>query len=96
MNAMVFCNTCDQALCNECRRLIHSAKMFSKHEVVPVEKRAQKQKKICGKLNFLYNKNVYLLTICVSLLEIHGEEYIMYSPSEKMMLCINCFRDIDK
>eukprot|EP00800_Vazella_pourtalesii_P002790 TRINITY_DN1274_c0_g1_i7.p1 TRINITY_DN1274_c0_g1~~TRINITY_DN1274_c0_g1_i7.p1 ORF type:complete len:423 (+),score=107.65 TRINITY_DN1274_c0_g1_i7:223-1491(+) len=49
MNAMVFCNTCDQALCNECRRLIHSAKMFAKHDVVPVEKRTQKQKKTCDK-----------------------------------------------
>lgn len=53
MNAMVFCNTCDQALCNECRRLIHSAKMFAKHDVVPVEKRTQKQKKTCGNLIIL-------------------------------------------
>ena len=50
MNATVFCNTCDQALCNECRRLIHSAKMFAKHNVVPLEKRTQKEKKTCGNL----------------------------------------------
>ena len=64
MNAVVFCNTCDQALCNECRRLIHSAKMFSKHGVVPVEKRAQKQKKFCGNLTFRINVFMYSRLNC--------------------------------
>eukprot|EP00058_Branchiostoma_floridae_P026019 XP_002611509.1 hypothetical protein BRAFLDRAFT_117193 [Branchiostoma floridae] len=31
---MCFCNTCSQPLCTQCKETTHSAKMFSKHDVV--------------------------------------------------------------
>ncbi|VDM98425.1 unnamed protein product [Thelazia callipaeda] len=38
---MHFCETCQQALCNQCRHNTHQAKMFSAHRVVPLEERAR-------------------------------------------------------
>lgn len=52
MKATIFCNTCSQALCPDCKQITHSAKMFSRHEVVQVNQRTNKNKKKCGK-----NKN---------------------------------------
>ncbi|XP_069096103.1 RING finger protein 207 isoform X1 [Pleurodeles waltl] len=47
-DAMCYCNTCNQALCNKCRDETHKAKMFSCHEIVSLTKRAKDIHKKCS------------------------------------------------
>ncbi|KAL2090464.1 hypothetical protein ACEWY4_012727 [Coilia grayii] len=46
--AMYYCNTCSQPLCAECRENTHRAKMFSKHEIVSLAKRAKQGHRRCS------------------------------------------------
>jgi len=38
---------------------------------------------------FLKNAFVFIVIQCA----VHGEQYIMFSNTQKTMLCVNCFRD---
>lgn len=38
---MHFCETCQQALCNECKVNTHQAKMFAAHRLVLLEERTR-------------------------------------------------------
>ncbi|XP_077314431.1 RING finger protein 207 isoform X2 [Lithobates pipiens] len=44
---MYYCNTCNQPLCVKCREETHKAKMFSRHEIVTLAKRAKDIHKKC-------------------------------------------------
>ncbi|XP_053308466.1 RING finger protein 207 [Spea bombifrons] len=44
---MYYCNTCSQPLCTKCREETHKAKMFSRHEIVSLSKRAKDIYKKC-------------------------------------------------
>ncbi|XP_018432024.1 PREDICTED: RING finger protein 207 [Nanorana parkeri] len=44
---MYYCNTCNQPLCVKCRDETHKAKMFSRHEIVTLAKRAKDIHKKC-------------------------------------------------
>ncbi|KAG8434241.1 hypothetical protein GDO86_012568 [Hymenochirus boettgeri] len=44
---MFYCNTCNQPLCIKCRDETHKAKMFSRHEIVSMAKRAKDIHKKC-------------------------------------------------
>ncbi|OCT70665.1 RING finger protein 207 [Xenopus laevis] len=43
-----YCNTCNQPLCAKCRDETHKAKMFSRHEIVSLAKRAKDIYKKCS------------------------------------------------
>ncbi|XP_041425349.1 RING finger protein 207 isoform X2 [Xenopus laevis] len=45
---MYYCNTCNQPLCAKCRDETHKAKMFSRHEIVSMAKRAKDIYKKCS------------------------------------------------
>ncbi|KAF4533083.1 hypothetical protein B566_EDAN017270 [Ephemera danica] len=75
--AMFFCHTCGQALCAGCRDNTHRAKMFSTHEIIHMSKCAKEQRRRTVSCK------------CAT----HGELFIMFSNTQKNMLCINCFRD---
>ena len=46
---MFFCNTCCQPLCVSCREETHRARMFARHEVVLLTKKAKDIQKECSK-----------------------------------------------
>ena len=46
---MFFCNTCCQPLCVACREETHRARMFARHEVVLLTKKAKDIQKECSK-----------------------------------------------
>lgn len=48
VDAMYYCNTCNQPLCGNCREATHKAKMFSRHEIVSLAKRTKEAHKKCG------------------------------------------------
>ncbi|VDN52917.1 unnamed protein product [Dracunculus medinensis] len=54
---MHFCETCQQALCNDCRQNAHQAKMFSTHRLVPLEERSR----VKGKINCPKHNEPYIL-----------------------------------
>lgn len=70
---MFFCNTCSQPLCLSCREETHRARMFARHEIVLLTKKAKDIQKEC---------------------KLHKEPFILFSTEKKIMLCINCFRDM--
>ncbi|XP_066493087.1 RING finger protein 207 isoform X2 [Tiliqua scincoides] len=47
LDAMYFCNTCNQPLCAKCREETHKARMFSRHEIVSLTKRTKDIHKKC-------------------------------------------------
>lgn len=49
VDAMYYCNTCNQPLCGNCREATHKAKMFSLHEIVSLAKRTKEAHKKCGR-----------------------------------------------
>ena len=49
LDAMYFCNTCNQPLCAKCREETHKARMFSRHEIVSLTKRTKAVHKKCRK-----------------------------------------------
>ncbi|KAG8142499.1 hypothetical protein E2320_006382 [Naja naja] len=54
LDAMYFCNTCSQPLCARCREETHKARMFSRHEIVSLSKRAKEVHKKCPLHEELY------------------------------------------
>uniref|UniRef100_A0A8C5WYT3 RING finger protein 207 n=1 Tax=Laticauda laticaudata TaxID=8630 RepID=A0A8C5WYT3_LATLA len=54
LDAMYFCNTCSQPLCAKCREETHKARMFSRHEIVSLSKRAKEVHKKCPLHEELY------------------------------------------
>ncbi|KAF4078127.1 hypothetical protein AMELA_G00195870 [Ameiurus melas] len=54
VDAMYYCNTCNQPLCGNCREATHKAKMFSRHEIVSLAKRTKEAHKKCGLHEELY------------------------------------------
>ncbi|XP_062871996.1 RING finger protein 207 [Trichomycterus rosablanca] len=54
VDAMYYCNTCNQPLCRDCREATHKAKMFSFHEIVSLAKRTKEAHKKCGLHEELY------------------------------------------
>ncbi|MBN3323302.1 RN207 protein, partial [Atractosteus spatula] len=48
VDAMYYCNTCNQPLCSACREVTHKAKMFSRHEIVSLAKRTKEAHKKCS------------------------------------------------
>ncbi|XP_048375227.1 RING finger protein 207 [Sphaerodactylus townsendi] len=54
LDAMYFCNTCNQPLCAKCREDTHKAKMFSRHEIVSLTKRIKDIHKKCPLHEELY------------------------------------------
>ncbi|MBN3306773.1 RN207 protein, partial [Amia calva] len=48
VDAMYYCNTCNQPLCGACREDTHKAKMFSRHEIVSLAKRTKEAHKKCS------------------------------------------------
>ncbi|XP_070614334.1 RING finger protein 207 [Erythrolamprus reginae] len=51
---MYFCNTCNQPLCSKCREETHKARMFSRHDIVSLSKRAKEVHKKCSLHEELY------------------------------------------
>ncbi|KAJ7306522.1 hypothetical protein JRQ81_009881 [Phrynocephalus forsythii] len=54
LDAMYFCNTCNQPLCTKCREETHKARMFSRHEIVSLTKRNKAVHKKCPLHEELY------------------------------------------
>uniref|UniRef100_A0A672M1K3 RING finger protein 207 n=1 Tax=Sinocyclocheilus grahami TaxID=75366 RepID=A0A672M1K3_SINGR len=54
VDAMYYCNTCCQPLCQDCRETTHKAKMFSCHEIVSLAKRTKEAHKKCALHEELY------------------------------------------
>ncbi|XP_027026465.1 RING finger protein 207 isoform X1 [Tachysurus fulvidraco] len=54
VDAMYYCNTCNQPLCGNCREATHKAKMFSRHEIVSLAKRTKEAHKKCALHEELY------------------------------------------
>ncbi|XP_041130511.1 RING finger protein 207-like isoform X4 [Polyodon spathula] len=54
VDAMYYCNTCNQPLCGACREDTHKAKMFSRHEIVSLAKRTKEIHKKCPLHEELY------------------------------------------
>uniref|UniRef100_A0A4W4EYA8 RING finger protein 207 n=1 Tax=Electrophorus electricus TaxID=8005 RepID=A0A4W4EYA8_ELEEL len=54
VDAMYYCNTCNQPLCRDCREVTHKAKMFSRHEIVSLAKRTKEAHKKCALHEELY------------------------------------------
>uniref|UniRef100_A0A8B9JXH9 RING finger protein 207 n=1 Tax=Astyanax mexicanus TaxID=7994 RepID=A0A8B9JXH9_ASTMX len=54
VGTMYYCNTCNQPLCGDCREATHAAKMFSRHEIVPLAKRTKEAHKKCALHEELY------------------------------------------
>ncbi|XP_063173768.1 RING finger protein 207 [Candoia aspera] len=54
LDAMYFCNTCNQPLCARCREETHKARMFSRHEIVSLSKRTKEVHKRCPLHEELY------------------------------------------
>ncbi|MGH0118300.1 UNVERIFIED_CONTAM: hypothetical protein FKN15_049321 [Acipenser sinensis] len=54
VDAMYYCNTCNQPLCGACREDTHKAKMFSRHEIVSLAKRTKEIHKKCSLHEELY------------------------------------------
>nr|XP_020655616.1 RING finger protein 207 isoform X2 [Pogona vitticeps]XP_020655617.1 RING finger protein 207 isoform X2 [Pogona vitticeps] len=54
LDAMYFCNTCNQPLCAKCREETHKARMFSRHEIVSLTKRTKAVHKKCPLHEELY------------------------------------------
>ncbi|KAF7236184.1 hypothetical protein EYD10_17071 [Varanus komodoensis] len=54
LDAMYFCNTCNQPLCAKCREETHKARMFSRHEIVSLAKRIKDVHKKCPLHEELY------------------------------------------
>ncbi|KAI4893426.1 hypothetical protein NFI96_028376 [Prochilodus magdalenae] len=54
VDAMYYCNTCNQPLCGDCREVTHKAKMFSRHEIVSLAKRTKEAHKKCALHEELY------------------------------------------
>ncbi|XP_053126104.1 RING finger protein 207 isoform X2 [Hemicordylus capensis] len=54
LDAMYFCNTCNQPLCAKCREETHKARMFSRHEIVSLTKRTKDIHKKCPLHEELY------------------------------------------
>ncbi|XP_063001484.1 RING finger protein 207 [Elgaria multicarinata webbii] len=54
LDAMYFCNTCNQPLCAKCREETHKARMFSCHEIVSLTKRTKDIHKKCPLHEELY------------------------------------------
>ncbi|KAM6435578.1 RING finger protein 207 isoform 2-T2 [Liasis olivaceus] len=54
LDAMCFCNTCNQPLCAKCREETHKARMFARHEIVSLSKRAKEVHKKCSLHEELY------------------------------------------
>ncbi|KAI5095720.1 RING finger protein 207 [Silurus meridionalis] len=54
VDAMYYCNTCNQPLCGDCREATHKAKMFSRHEIVSLAKRTKEAHKKCALHEELY------------------------------------------
>ncbi|KAJ8257572.1 hypothetical protein GJAV_G00187110 [Gymnothorax javanicus] len=54
VDAMYYCNTCNQPLCADCREATHKARMFSRHEIVSLAKRTKEIHKKCSLHEELY------------------------------------------
>ena len=57
---MFFCNTCCQPLCVACREETHRARMFARHEVVLLTKKAKDIQKECSKTTYCSIKSSIL------------------------------------
>uniref|UniRef100_T1JLK1 RING finger protein 207 n=1 Tax=Strigamia maritima TaxID=126957 RepID=T1JLK1_STRMM len=45
--SMFYCNTCEQAVCGNCREDTHKARMFNKHDIIHMSKRTKDVYKTC-------------------------------------------------
>ena len=43
----IFCHTCDQVLCESCRKLVHASKMFASHKIGPITRETENER-ICS------------------------------------------------
>ncbi|XP_065842534.1 RING finger protein 207-like [Oscarella lobularis] len=78
----IFCHTCDQVLCESCRKLVHASKMFASHKIGPITRETENER-ICKMhekplIMFLAESSRLLCVKCFNELE-----------SENKALCID-------